>query len=90
MSKMIADKLMQQHQDYKLTFNTPEGKRVLADLKRFCRSDGLCADVNNVNATYLCEGRKEVWLRIGNFLSITDGDIYKLTDEADHGRDFNY
>ncbi|MCU7913976.1 MAG: hypothetical protein KZQ63_19765 [Candidatus Thiodiazotropha sp. (ex Lucinoma aequizonata)] len=69
---------MQRHQDYKSTFNTPEGKRVLADLKPFCRSDELCADVNNTNATYLCEGRREVSLRIGNFLNITDGDSLQI------------
>ena len=46
---------------YRATFNTVEGRKVLADLRRFCRASVPTADVNNVQATYLLEGRREVW-----------------------------
>ncbi len=66
---------------YAKTFNNPEGQKVLADLRRFCRATELSADVTNVNATYLAEGRREVWLRIQKFLSLTDEDVVKLIED---------
>ena len=42
---------------YRATFNTVEGRKVLADLRRFCRASVPTADVNNVQATYLLEGQ---------------------------------
>ena len=39
------------------------------------------ADLDNVNATYLKEGRREVWLRISNFLNVTDEQLHQLTEE---------
>ena len=66
---------------YRQTFNTESGKRVLADLKRFCRANAPTADINNERATYLLEGRREVWLRIQAHLNLTDEEIYVLTEE---------
>ena len=66
---------------YQKTFNTPEGRKVLADLRRFCRATQPTADVNNVNATYLMEGRREVWSRIMAHLNLTDEDVYNLIEE---------
>jgi hypothetical protein len=40
------------------------------------------ADINNVQATYLLEGRREVWLRIMAHLQLTDEDVYKLLEEV--------
>lgn len=61
----------------------PEGERVLADLKRFCRANIPTADVNNPNATYLMEGRREVFLRIMSHLQLTDDDVYNLMEKYD-------
>lgn len=67
---------------YKKTFNNPEGKKVLADLRRFCKATQPTADVNNVNATFLLEGRREVWCRISAHLQLTDEDVYNLIEDS--------
>jgi len=66
---------------YKAAFNNPEGRKVLADLRRFCRATLPTADINNVQATYLLEGRREVWCRIQAHLQLTDEDVYTLIEE---------
>lgn len=66
---------------YAKTFNTPEGRKVLADLKRFCRASVPTADVNNIHTTYLLEGRREVWLRVASMLQLTDEDVVQLIEE---------
>lgn len=65
---------------YAKTFNNPEGKKVLADLRRFCKATVPTADVNNPNVTYLLEGRREVFLRISSFLQLTEDDVYSLIE----------
>lgn len=67
---------------YKKTFDNPEGRKVLADLRRFCRASMPTADVNNVHATFLLEGRREVWLRIMSHLQLTDEDVFNLIEES--------
>ncbi len=66
---------------YKAAFNNPEGRKVLADLRRFCRATMPTADINNVQATYLLEGRREVWCRIQAHLQLTEEDVYSLIEE---------
>lgn len=66
---------------YRAAFNNPEGRKVLADLRRFCRASVPTADVNNVQTTYLLEGRREVFLRITAHLNLTEEDVFKLIEE---------
>ena len=66
---------------YKAAFSGPEGRKVLADLRRFCRATVPTADINNVQATYLLEGRREVWCRIQAHLQLTEEDVYSLIEE---------
>lgn len=66
---------------YQQVFNNASGQLVLADLKRFCRATTPTANVNNPYATFLCEGRREVWLRIQAFLSLDEDAIAQLTEE---------
>ena len=66
---------------YRATFNTVEGRKVLADLRRFCRASVPTADVNNVQATYLLEGRREVWCRLQAHRMLTDEDVFNLIEE---------
>lgn len=66
---------------YRATFNGVEGRKVLADLRRFCRASMPTADVNNVQTTYLLEGRREVWCRIMAHLNLTEEDVFKLIEE---------
>jgi len=78
---MFNPLLGQRQKAYRNTFDNPEGRRVLADLRRFCRATAPYADVNNVNATYLLAGRNEVWCRIMAHLNLTDEDVYKLIED---------
>ena len=78
---MLNPLLRYRRVSYQKTFNSPEGKKVLADLRRFCRATMPTADVNNERATYLLEGRREVFLRIMSHLQLTEDDIYQLTEE---------
>ena len=66
---------------YRAAFDNPEGRKVLADLRRFCRASVPTADVNNVQTTYLLEGRREVWCRIQAHLQLTEDDVFKLIEE---------
>jgi len=76
--------LKQRRTAYHQTFNTPAGQKVLADLRRFCRATTPTADLNNPNATYLMEGRREVWLRLQAHLQLTEDDMYNLIEEYNH------
>lgn len=67
---------------YRKTFDNPEGRKVLADLRRFCRATTPTANVDNVYATYLLEGRREVFLRILAHLNLTEEDVIKLVEET--------
>ena len=66
---------------YRATFNSIEGRKVLADLRRFCRASVPTADVNNANVTFLLEGRREVFLRIISHMNLTEDDIFELVEE---------
>ena len=79
----ISDLLKRRRRAYQDTFNGPAGKKVLADLKRFCRATVPTANLSNPNETYLLEGRREVWLRIAAHLNLTDEDVYSLTEHED-------
>jgi len=65
---------------YKAVFNGFHGKNVIADLKRFCRWDQPTADINNVYATYVAEGRREMLLRVLSHLNYSESDITKFKE----------
>lgn len=56
---------------YQLAFNNPAGEAVLLDLKPFCRVNETCVVLGNRDATYVLEGRREVYLRIRDYLDLT-------------------
>lgn len=70
---------------YRKTFDNPEGRKVLADLRRFCRGTVPYADINNERATYLLAGRNEVWCRILAHLHLTEEDVIQLVEEYPEG-----
>ena len=76
--------LRQRRTTYAKTFNNPEGRKVLADLRRFCRASVPTADVSNVHTTFLLEGRREVWLRIQSLLQLSDEDVINLIEDYDN------
>ena len=72
---------------YRRTFEGPDGRNVLADLCRFCRAAAPSADPTNVYATYMAEGRREVFLRIASHLYVNEKDLQQLTEY--HGENPN-
>lgn len=77
----MRDRLFRRSNNYRRTFDNPCGKSVLADLKRFCHAVTPTANIDNPYATYVAEGRREVWLRIQSHLNLSDEDIYNLTED---------
>lgn len=78
---MLNPFLRRRRAAYAKTFDNPEGRKVLADLRRFCRASVPTADVNNVHTTFLLEGRREVFLRIISLLHLTDEDVMNLVED---------
>lgn len=56
---------------YQLAFNTPAGQAVLADLAPFCRVKETCVVPGDRDRTYVLEGRREVVLRIHDYLELS-------------------
>ena len=67
---------------------TEDAKIVLADLAKFCRAQRTVAIVSplsqqtDVPATFLAEGRREVWWRIWQFLHQDDADLHEVTKKV--------
>lgn len=72
--RMLADK----QSAYRQTFGTPHGKAVLDDLKPFCRVRESCVVLGDRDATYVLEGRREVFLRVQDFLERTPEELLPL------------
>lgn len=68
--------------DYAVTFGSPAGQRVLADLELFCHAgDPLVLDEAKDRSDrrfFMNEGRREVALRIMKFANFTLKDIFNL------------
>lgn len=56
---------------YQLAFGIPGGEAVLMDLTRFCRGRETCVMAGQSDLTYVLEGRREVYLRIRDYLDLT-------------------
>jgi len=66
----------------------PHLKAIVKDLREFCRADQSCVVVAkdgriDTHATAVAEGRREVWLRITQTLSLSDQTLQRFKDE-DH------
>ena len=62
--------------NYALALGGPPGQEVLADLARFCRADQTTFHPDpRVHA--LMEGRREVWLRIKEYLDLSPEDLMR-------------
>ena len=62
---------------YQLCFGSPAGQRVLLDLAQFCRAHETCLHPNPTVQAAL-EGRREVWLRIQQHLSLSPTELLAL------------
>lgn len=65
-------------QNYQRTFGNPWGEATLADLAWFCRADETCVIPGDHDRTLLLEGRREVWLRIQEYLNYTPEQLFAL------------
>lgn len=59
---------------------------ILDELREFCRADTSCIVVGrdgrvDTHATAVCEGRREVFLKIQQILSLTDEQLHALKGE---------
>jgi len=64
---------------YQFTFN-PESihsKAVLKDLAKFCRADETTFHIDS-RVHCALEGRREVWLKIQNYLNLTPEELSEL------------
>lgn len=69
--------------DYKKTYSTPEGKRVLKDLMRFCGYKGSSYVPNDHGATCVNEGLRLAILRILRFVDMDDEELTRLSQLRD-------
>ncbi len=98
--KAFIKRLFSRRAAYQRTFlgddNLPhkDGAIVLADLKRFCYVERTTAKVSLATQTIdpmamaFAEGRREVFMRLIQFLNLDDAAIHRLTEPQqgdDHG-----
>lgn len=86
--KTLFQRLWNRRNSYRQAFGGEHGRRVLADLREFCRADTSCVVVGkdgriDTHATVLAEGRREVWLRIVETLNLSDEALLKLKEIED-------
>lgn len=56
---------------------TPDDTMALADLARFCRATQDCLGADE-RQTYILIGRRQVWLRITQHLSLTPKELFDI------------
>jgi hypothetical protein len=77
----VSDDVQGQNEEllraYRLCFGSAAGQAVLADLAPFCRAADTCFHQDpRIHAAL--EGRREVWLRIQQFMHLQDEDLQQL------------
>lgn len=65
---------------------SPAGEAVLRDLARICYVNRTTAS-QSPHAMAVAEGRRQVWLHIQKQLSLTDAQVFRITQqlESEHG-----
>lgn len=61
-----------------------DGEVVLADLARFCHATATTHVPGDPCGTAQLEGRRQVWLRIQEYLRLQDGELEELRRRAAH------
>jgi hypothetical protein len=76
--------LLGRKQAYQLTFRKDDKscQIVLQDLAKFCRANQSTFN-EDPRAHAVLEGRREVWLRIQNYLNLSDDELYELYGRKD-------
>ena len=62
---------------FRVVFGSPDGKIVLGDLAEFCRATDSCWH-DDVRKHAALEGRREVFLRIQRFATLSDDEIVQM------------
>lgn len=60
---------------YQVTYNTPPGESVQADLAIFCHANTTTAVLGDRDQTLILEGRRQVWLRIREYLDLSPEEL---------------
>lgn len=79
MTGLTAEQALQVYDDckraYQMTFGTPAGQTVLADLGKFCRAGDNAAVPGDHDRTWALIGRREVYLTIRAYLDLTPQEL---------------
>jgi len=79
----VRDLLIERSQAYKQTFDGEPSGKVMADLERFCHANTTTHVGGDSHGTAQLEGRRQVWLRIQGYLSLSEGDIGEMVETAE-------
>ena len=73
--------LRKRRADYRATFDTPQGMRVLADLRRFCLYDST-VEGHTADRTHVNIGQRNVFLHIQRVLKTDPGELDRQIEET--------
>ena len=76
--RKTKDFLFARQFDYRQSFETPHGDKVLVDLAKFCRAHETTFHPDCDRKSAVLEGRREVWLRIQNNLNLSQEALWQL------------
>jgi len=84
----IAKSVMRKRSAYRALFAPgPARDIVLYDLSKFCRATSTPAVVSLVTqqidpqASFIAIGRQEVYMRIAQYINLTDADLYRIINQ---------
>lgn len=78
--------LFERRNRYRAVFDTPDGRKVLADLMTFCHVDRPVTVPGDAQMSAYNDGMRRVALRIASILRMKDEEIFAL---ANQGREQN-
>ena len=72
---------LKRKKDYKVVFESPEGKRVLKDLMAFCHYRDSTFVPNDVGMSAFNEGKRRVLLRVISLMNIPEERLNEILHE---------
>lgn len=73
--------LRKRRADYRAVFETPQGRRVLADLRRFCLYDAT-VEGHTADRTHVNIGQRNVFLHIQRVLNVDPDALERQIEES--------
>ena len=84
----VIEQLRQLKAAYQVALSAASGELLLRDLRKFCRADESCFDADpRIHAAF--EGRREVWLRINDFLTLSPEELVSFVPSRQGHHDEN-